>query len=97
MRRGMNTLALMVQQTLHRDPHGGDLYVFRGKSGKLIKVLWHDGIGMSLYLKRLEHGRFVWPQTSDGAVVITPAQLGYLLEGIDWRNPRHSWRPSAAG
>jgi len=97
MRRGMNTLALMVQQTLHRDPHGGDLYVFRGKSGKLIKVLWHDGIGMSLYMKRLEHGRFVWPQTSDGAVVITSAQLGYLLEGIDWRNPRHSWRPSAAG
>jgi transposase len=97
MRRGMNTLALMVQETLHRDPHGGDLYVFRGKSGKLIKILWHDGLGMSLYLKRLERGRFIWPQTSDGAVVITPAQLGYLLEGIDWRNPRHSWRPSAAG
>ena len=97
MRRGMNTLALMVQQTLHRNPHGGDLYVFRGKSGKLIKVLWHDGIGMSLYLKRLERGRFVWPSTSDGAVVIPSAQLGYLLEGIDWRNPVHSWRPSAAG
>ena len=97
MRRGMNTLALMVQQTLHRDPHGGDLYVFRGKSGKLIKVLWHDGIGMSLYLKRLERGRFAWPQTLDVAVVITSAQLGYLLEGIDWRNPVHSWRPSAAG
>ena len=97
MRRGMNTLALMVQQTLRRDPHGGDLYVFRGKSGKLIKVLWHDGIGMSLYLKRLERGRFVRPSTSDGAVVITSAQLGYLLEGIDWRNPVHSWRPTAAG
>jgi transposase len=97
MRRGMNTLALMVQETLRRNPHGGDLYVFRGKSGKLIKVLWHDGIGMSLYLKGLERGRFAWPQTSDGAVSITPAQLGYLLEGIDWRNPVHSWRPSAAG
>jgi transposase len=97
MRRGMNSLALTVQETLRRNPHGGDLYVFRGKSGKLIKILWHDGIGMSLYLKRLERGRFIWPQTSDGAVVITPAQLGYMLEGIDWRNPRHSWRPSAAG
>ena len=97
MRRGMNTLALMVQETLRRDPHGGDLYVFRGKSGKLIKILWHDGLGMSLYAKRLERGRFVWPQTSDGAVVITSAQLGYMLEGIDWRNPVHSWRPSAAG
>jgi transposase len=53
MRRGMNTLALMVQETLHRDPHGDDLYVFRGKSGKLIKVLWRDGIGMSLYLNHV--------------------------------------------
>ncbi len=97
MRRGMNTLALQVQETLDRDPHGGDLYVFRGKSGKLIKILWHDGLGMSLYAKRLERGRFVWPQASDGAVVITPAQLGYMLEGIDWRNPLHTWRPSAAG
>ena len=78
-------------------PFGGDLYVFRGKNGKLIKILWHDGLGMSLYAKRLERGRFVWPQASDGAVTITPAQLGYLLEGIDWRHPQHSWRPSAAG
>ncbi len=97
MRRGMNTLALQVQEALNRDPHGGDLYVFRGKSGKLIKILWHDGLGMSLYAKRLERGRFVWPRASDGAVVITPAQLGYMLEGIDWRNPLQTWRPSAAG
>ena len=76
MRRGMNTLALLVQEALKRDPHGGDLYVFRGKNGKLIKILWHDGLGMSLYAKRLERGRFVWPQASDGAVTITPAQLG---------------------
>ena len=97
MRRGMNTLALQVQEALKRDPHGGDLYVFRGKSGKLIKILWHDGLGMSLYAKRLERGRFGWPRASDGAVVITPAQLGYMLEGIDWRNPLQTWRPSAAG
>jgi transposase len=97
MRRGMNSLALQVQEILLRDPHGGDLYVFRGKSGKLIKLLWHDGLGMSLYIKRLEHGRFVWPSASDGAVAITSAQLGYMLEGIDWRHPRHTWRPSAAG
>ena len=56
MRRGMNSLALQVQEGLRRDPHAGDLYVFRGKSGQLIKVLWHDGIGMSLYAKRLERG-----------------------------------------
>jgi len=97
MRRGMNSLALLVQEAFTRDPHGGDLYVFRGKSGKLIKILWHDGLGMSLYAKRLERGRFLWPSSADGVVTITPAQLGYLLEGIDWRMPQHTWRPRAAG
>ena len=93
----MRSLALQIQQSFRRDPHAGDLYVFRGRRGDLCKILWHDGIGMSLYAKRLERGRFVWPTCTDGAVVITPAQLGYLLEGIDWRNPLHTWRPSAAG
>lgn len=54
MRRGMNGLALQVQQALQRDPHAGDVYVFRGKRGNLVKILWHDGLGMSLYAKRLE-------------------------------------------
>ena len=97
MRRGMTSLALQVQEALKRDPHGGDLYVFRGKSGRLIKILWHDGLGMSLYAKRLERGRFIWPLSVDGAVTITPAQLGYMLEGIDWRNPQLTWRPKSAG
>jgi transposase len=49
MRRGMNSLALQVQEVLKRDPHAGDLYVFRGRRGHLIKILWHNGISMSLY------------------------------------------------
>ena len=97
MRRGMNGLALQVQQGLRRDPHAGDLYVFRGKRGDLLKILWHDGLGMSLYAKRLERGRFIWPTPSDGMVAITTAQLSYMLEGIDWRNPLRTWRPEAAG
>ncbi len=97
MRRGMNGLALQVQQALGRDPHAGDLYVFRGKRGDLLKVLWHDGLGMSLYAKRLERGRFIWPSPADGGVAITPAQLAYMLEGIDWRHPQRPWRPALAG
>jgi transposase len=97
MRRGMNGLALQVQQSLRRDPHAGDLYVFRGRRGDLIKILWHDGIGISLYAKRLERGRFLWPSPADGAVSISSAQLAYMLDGIDWRNPQHTWRPRAAG
>src|SRR5439155_18233910 len=97
MRRGMNSLAIQVQQVFKRDPHAGDLYVFRGKRGQLIKILWHDGIGMSLYAKRLERGRFIWPSPADGTVAITAAQLAYMLDGIDWRNPVLTWRPQAAG
>lgn len=97
MRRGMNGLALQVQQALGRDPHAGDLYVFRGKRGDLVKILWYYGLGMSLYAKRLERGRFVWPTPVDGTVVISSAQLGYMLEGIDWRNPQQTWRPSVVG
>jgi transposase len=52
---------------------------------------------MSLYAKRLERGRFIWPTVVGEAMVVTAAQLGYMLEGIDWRNPVHTWRPSAAG
>ena len=102
MRRGMNTLTLQAQEAMGRDPHAGDLYVFRGRRGDLIKVLWHDGLGISLYAKRLERGRFIWPHMTTGgpaggAVAISSAQLGYLLEGIDWRNPVCSWRPARAG
>ena len=86
-----------MRQALGRDPHAGDVYVFRGKAASLVKVLWHDGVGMSLYMKRLEKGRFIWPTPADGAVAISAAQLGYLLDGIDWRNPRQTWRPQAAG
>ena len=80
MRRGMNGLSLQVQEAFGRDPHAGDLYVFRGRRGDLIKVLWHDGLGLSLYAKRLERGRFIWPSAAAGVVAITSARLGYLLE-----------------
>lgn len=97
MRRGMNGLALTVQQSFGRDPHAGDLFVFRGRRGDLLKILRHDGIGMSLYAKRLERGRFLWPSLADGTISISAAQLGYMLEGIDWRHPQRTWRPTAAG
>ena len=76
----------------------GAVYAFRGRRAGLIKLLWHDGVGMSLYTKRLEGGKFIWPTNGSGeAVQISAAQLGYLLEGIDWRNPRWTQRPTKAG
>jgi transposase len=94
MRKGMQGLALLVQDGLGRDLFAGDVFVFRGRGGSLIKALWH---GLSLYAKRLDRGRFVWPVTVDGVVALTAAQMSYLLEAIDWRNPQHTWRPQSAG
>src|SRR4051794_30587195 len=90
MRKGMQGLSLLVQESLGRDPFAGDVFVFRGRAGSLMKALWHDGIGLSLYAKRLDRGRFVWPATVDGVVALTAAQMSYLLEAIDWRNPQHT-------
>lgn len=67
------------------------------RCGDLIKIIWHDGLGMSLYAKRLERGRFLWPATAGDAVPVSAAQLAYMLDGIDWRNPRRTYRPEAAG
>ena len=78
-------------------PFAGDLYIFRGRRGDLAKILWHDGIGLSLYAKRLDRGKFIWPSASGGAVSISAAQMAYMLEGIDWRNPQLTWRPESAG
>lgn len=97
MRRGMTGLALQVQEALGHDPHAGDLYIFRGRRGDLVKIFWHDGIGLSLYAKRLDRGKFIWPSAVGGAVSISAAQMAYMLEGIDWRNPRMTWRPESAG
>jgi transposase len=65
--------------------------------GDLLKVIWHDGQGACLFTKRLERGRFIWPNSADGVVTISSAQLGYLLSGIDWRHPQETWRPTAVG
>lgn len=97
MRRGMWTLARQVQQTIGHDVHRGDVYVFRGRSGSLCKILWHDGLGMSLYARKLDRGYFIWPSAKDGVVAISASALACLLDGIDWRNPQATWRPTRVG
>ena len=93
MRRGFPGLALQVQEVLRRDPLNGHLFCFRGRRGDLMKVIWHDGQGACLFTKRLERGRFVWPQAKDGVVTLTMAQLSMLLESIDWRATAWTARP----
>ena len=97
MRKGMDGLAMQVQAVLREDPFSGHVFCFRGRRGDLLKALYWDTQGMCLFAKRLERGRFIWPSPADGIVAISAAQLAYMLDGIDWRNPVRTWRPEVAG
>jgi len=90
MRRGFTGLSATVQTALEKNPLAGDVYIFRGRRGDLIKILWHDGDGLCLLAKRLDRGKFTWPKTESGTVSLTRAQLSMLCEGIDWRRPVRS-------
>jgi transposase len=89
----MYGLAALIETTLAAKPYCGHVFVFRGRRGDLIKLLWADRDGLCLFAKRLERGRFVWPVATSGSVHLTPAQLSMLLEGIDWRRPERTWEP----
>ncbi len=96
MRCGIDSLAARVHAVLREDPYSGHVFAFRGRRGDLLKVLWSDGDCMCLLTKRLERGRFVWPQADSGSIALSSAQLAMLLEGIDWRRPERTWQPSVA-
>jgi transposase len=96
MRKGMDGLAALVQTALAENPFSGQIFVFRGRRGDLVKLLWFDGEGVCMFAKRLERGRFVWPQAESGRVYLTSAQLSMLLEGIDWRRPIRTSAPQLA-
>jgi transposase len=96
LRNGFDGLAGLVQTKLAEDPLSGQLFVFRGRLGDRVKMLWWDGDGLCLFAKRLERGRFVWPRAASGTVHLTAAQLSMLLEGIDWRRPRRTHTPELA-
>ena len=95
MRCGFNSLAAKVETALQEDPFSGHVFVFRGRRGDLLKILWWTGDGLCLLAKRLERGYFIWPQATKGALSLSQAQLSMLLEGIDWRRPERSQRPTS--
>jgi len=96
MRRGFQGLSAQVQTVLEQQPFSGHVFVFRGRRGDTIKLLWFDGDGLCLFAKRLERGRFDWPLATEGTVSLTRAQLSMLMEGIDWRRPQRTWTPQMA-
>ena len=98
MRKGMVGLAMLVQQSLAEDPFSGAVYAFRGRRAGLIKMIWHDGVGLCMLTKRLERGPFVWPSAETmGRIMLSSAQLAALLDGCEWRAPMARRRPELAG
>ena len=83
MRKGFDSLAAHVKEVLRADPFSGHLFVFRGKRGDYLKLLYWDGSGLCLFAKRLERGRFVWPPVINERMQLTTGQLSLLIEGID--------------
>jgi transposase len=83
-RKGMVSLAALVQHELGRDPFSGILFVFRSKRADRIKLLVWDGTGLVLVSKRLQTGRFRWPRFGEGVMNLSAAQASALIEGLDW-------------
>lgn len=83
MRRGFDGLAALAQSALEQEPFSGHVFVFRGRRGDIIKLLWWDGQGLCLFAKRLEKGRFIWPQAQSGAVVLPHGYPGTGSEPSD--------------
>jgi transposase len=98
-RKGMDGLALAVQERFGLDPFSGAAFVVRSKRADRIKILIWDRTGMVLVYKRLDGAKFVWPQVRDGVMRISPAQFSALFEGVDWRLVRseRQRRPQVAG
>jgi transposase len=96
MRRGFDGLSAQVENMLCKQPLSGHVFIFRGRRGDMVKLLWADSDGLCLFTKRLERGRFIWTMADSGALSLTRAQLSMLLEGIDWRRVERTWEPDSA-
>ncbi len=90
MRKSFNGLGEQIQHVLDENPFSGHLFIFRGRRGDMIKILWADADGLCLFTKRLEEGQFIWPAVRDGKISITRSQLAMLLDKLDWRQPKTS-------
>ena len=97
-RKGIDGLALLVQETMGLDPFSGAAFVFRAKRADRMKILFWDGSGLVMTYKRLEENSFIWPAIRDGVITLNRPQFEALFAGLDWRRVRslEPRRPAAA-
>lgn len=92
MRRSFDGLAAAAEQVVREDPLSGHLFVFRGRRGDRVKILYWDRDGYALWYKRLESGVFRFPSEPGPSREVSVADLGLILEGIDLRSVRRQKR-----
>ncbi|EKJ5694761.1 IS66 family insertion sequence element accessory protein TnpB [Salmonella enterica] len=90
MRKSFNGLGEQIQTVLNENPHSGHLFIFRGRRGDMVKILWADTDGLCMFVKHLEDGQFIWPAVRDGKISVTRSQLAMLLDKLDWRQSKTS-------
>lgn len=95
-RRGFHGLSAQMKTVLEQQPYSGHVFVFRGRRGDIVKLLWFDGDGLCLFAKRLERGRLIWSKAERGTVSLSRAQLSMPLEDIDWRRLERTFAPQIA-
>lgn len=83
LRKGFDSLAVLVVERLAQEATSGDLYLFVNRDRTRAKVLWWDGTGLCIYAKRLEEGRFaaLWSRVCAGRVELSTSELALFLEG----------------
>ena len=84
-RKGAEGLAALVRETMGADPFSGAVYVFRAKRTDRIKLIFWDGTGVWLCVRRLHRGRFTWPQSGESICALSEAEWRWLTAGVDWR------------
>ncbi len=96
MRRSFNGLCGMVRDGLGADPLSGHLYCFRNRRGDKLKILYFDRTGLAIWYRRLERGRFHWPEVEASSVELHAGEVAFLLEGVDWKSLKRHKRFSLA-
>jgi transposase len=96
MRRGLDGLTAIVQQSLGHSPGAGSAFIFRNRAGNRLRLLLWDGNGVWLCQRRLHRGAFVWPKANEPVFALSQAQWQWLVAGVDWQRlsaqPSSEWR-----
>ena len=85
MRRGIDGLSAMIQQSLGQSPCAGSAFVFRNRVGNRLRLLIWDGNGVWLCQRRLHQGHFIWPKAHETHFSLSVAQWQWLIMGVDWQ------------